>query len=139
MTEWIRFKKLDPFAMAPLQATEGAAAVDLIATSVNNDNGLYCEIGSGLAFEIPKGYVGLLFPRSSVSKTGAWLANSVGVIDSDYRGEVRARYYEGHESFSVGERFAQLMIVPIPQVKYQLVDQLDETARGTGGFGSSGK
>lgn len=120
-------------------ASDGAAAVDLVATSVNNDIGPFCEVGCGLAFEIPKGHVGLLLPRSSISKTGAWLANSVGVIDSDYRGEVRARFYGGQGSFDVSERFAQLMIVPIPLVKYQEVEVLEDTVRGVGGFGSTGK
>jgi dUTP pyrophosphatase len=142
MTAWVKFKKLSTDAKAPLQATDGSAAVDLHATSLGYPvGGNLVEYGTGLAFEIPKGHVGLLFPRSGVSNTGQHLSNSVGVIDSDYRGEVKVRMYLLPEAkkYGIGERCCQLMIVPIPQVKYQLVDDLEETSRGSGGFGSTGK
>ena len=136
----INFKKLDEKAFVPRQMTEGAAGMDLTATSMDFTE-KYIEYGTGLAAAIPEGYVGLLFPRSSISKMEMSMANSVGVIDSDYRGEikVRLRYKQPIPRFlySVGERVAQLVIVPYVQVEPQVVDILPETARGDGGFGST--
>ena len=88
--------------------------------------------------EIPRGYVGLLFPRSSVSNKGAWLANSVGVIDSGYRGPVKVRLYGPKAPYQPGERVAQLMIMPVPYVSVQEVSELSDSQRGQGGFGSTG-
>ena len=140
MTMWVDFKKLREDAVGPKQATEGAAGFDLTATSINLE-AQYVEYGTGLAVAIPAGYVGLLFPRSSCSTKGVSLANSVGVIDSDYRGEVKLRYYTVSEfagHYSIGERIGQLVILPRPQVTMLEVDELDETERGEGGFGSTG-
>jgi dUTP pyrophosphatase len=136
----ISFKKLDDKAFVPRHMTEGAAGMDLTATSMDFTE-KFVEYGTGLAVAIPEGYVGLLFPRSSISKMEMSMANSVGVIDSDYRGEikVRLRYKQPIPSFlyAVGERVAQLVIVPYTQVEAQLVDILPDTARGEGGFGST--
>ena len=137
----VNFKKLDEKAYIPRQMTEGAAGMDLTATSMEFTD-KFIEYGVGLAVAIPEGYVGLLFPRSSISRMEMSMANSVGVIDSDYRGEikVRLRYKQPIPQFlyAVGERVAQLVIVPYVQVDPQLVDILPETARGEDGFGSTG-
>jgi dUTP pyrophosphatase len=98
--------------------------------------------GTGLAFEIPQGYVGLVFPRSSNAKKDLWLTNSVGVIDSGYRGEVMFKYrpvsYKERE-YAVGERVGQLIIMPYPHIEFEEVNTLSESERSTGGYGSSGK
>ena len=97
---------------------------------------------TGIAVEIPPGYVGLVFPRSSVCKTGLSLANSVGVIDSDYRGSISLVFYKGAElieAYSYGDRIGQLVIVPIPEVEFVEAEELSETERGAGGYGSTGK
>lgn len=139
----IRFKRLCPEAVAPKQGTPGSAGFDLTATSMSLDmEYAVLEYGTGIAVEIPKGYVGLVFPRSSVYKTGLLLSNAVGVIDSDYRGEIKAKFYplhwKGDEPYKVGERIFQLVIVPVPEVEYVETDELTTTERGTGGYGSTG-
>lgn len=118
----------------------GNAGYDLVATS-REDTEMYVEYGTGLAVEIPDGFVGLLFPRSSQSKYSMILANCVGVIDSSYRGEIKARFKkvgEGAE-YNVGDRVVQLVIVPIVQPAWSEVDKLSDTNRGSQGFGSSGQ
>ena len=96
--------------------------------------------GIGLAVEIPEGHVGLLFPRSSVYKSGLTLTNSVGVIDSGYRGEIMMKFQVSSISnmYKVGDRVGQLLIVPYPQVEFEEVDELSSTERGKGGYGSTG-
>lgn len=143
-------KKLDENAVLPKYGTEGSAAMDLTATSKSykkdRDTGeiVYVEYGTGLAMDVREGHVGLLFPRSSVSKTNLTLANSVGVIDSDYRGEVKLRFkvkdarFSDLQSYEVGERIGQLMVVPYPKITIHEVDELVDTDRGSGGFGSTG-
>jgi len=94
-----------------------------------------------LAMEMPEGYVGLIFPRSSISKTDHYLRNSVGVIDSGYRGEIKVRMSTpllGGVEYKVGDRVAQLVIMKLPWVNLQEVDELSDTDRGEGGFGSTG-
>lgn len=140
----VRVKKLTEHAIIPKYANPGDAAMDLYATDFGeSEDGVYVEYGTGLAFEIPEGHVGLLFPRSSVSKTPLVLANSVGVIDSGYRGEVALRFKriyndKEHLEYGVGDRIGQIMIIPIPQIELEVVEELSDTERGTGGFGSSG-
>src|SRR5574343_2018950 len=135
----VKIKKTNNKATIPKRATEGSNAFDLVACSVSTDElPKYIEFDTGISIEVPKGYVGLLFPRSSISNTKYSLCNSVGVIDSDYRGSIKVRLrettYAGKE-FSIGDRVAQLMIVPCPDV--ELVEgELDGTDRGSGGFGS---
>ena len=121
----VRIKKLVPEAVVPAYASPGDAGLDLTATSAEFD---------------PPGHVGLLFPRSSVHKTGLTLSNGVGVIDSGYRGEIRAVFYvpEGAKPYAVGDRCAQLVVMPFPQVQIVEADALSETERGGGGFGSTG-
>jgi dUTP pyrophosphatase len=139
----LKIKKLTEKAVIPEQMTAGAAGFDLTATSKEYDaeRGVLV-FGTGLAFQIPRGHVGLLFPRSSIFKTGLSLANAVGVIDSDYTGEVKAVFYPGNRprsNYEVGDRVVQLVIVQIPAINIQVVDELNETARGAGGFGSTNK
>lgn len=140
----VNIKKLNPEAVIPKYAKAGDAGMDLVAisktlTEVGEDYG-YLEYGTGLAFEIPEGYVGLVFPRSSISKTGAILSNSVGVIDSGYRGEVTARFKQipGSLEYNKGDRIAQLIIIPYPEIEFNEVEELSDTERGSGGYGSSG-
>ena len=137
----IRFKKINPDAVTPKQCTNGAAGFDLTAVSVDEDS-LTVRCDTGIAVEIPDGYAGLLFPRSSVYKTGLAMANAVGVIDADFRGAISAIFYKRrHEvnPYKVGDRVAQLVIVPIANVKFVEVDELSETERGAGGYGSTGR
>lgn len=140
----VKFKKLSPDAIAPIQATDGAAGFDLTATSFevkkNTIMRSVAEYGTGLAVEIPEGHVGLVFPRSSIHKKDMLLTNGVGVIDSDYRGEIKAVFaYAGEDIYKPGDRIAQLVIMPIPAVKFVEAEELTETERGTGGYGSTGK
>ena len=137
----LRMKKLVPEAVVPAYAKPGDAGLDLTATSVKFDEATRkLKVGFGLAMEIPFGYVGLLFPRSSVHKTGLVMSNCVGVIDSGYRGEVCSVFYvpEGAQPYAVGDRCAQLIVLPYPQIQTEEASELSETARGTGGFGSTG-
>lgn len=137
----VKVKKLVENAVIPTYAKKGDAGLDLTATGIEikGDNIIY---GCGLAFEIPKGYVGLLFPRSSNSKKDLLLTNSVGVIDSGYRGEVTAvfkktKYFA--EAYKVGERFAQVVILPYPGIELEEAEELSVTERGSKGYGSTGK
>lgn len=134
----VAVKKLDPNAVIPSYANTGDAGMDLSAVSIN-DTQDYIEYGTGLALAIPEGFVGLVFPRSSISKYHLTLANSVGVIDSHYRGEVKLRFKrKGHEIYKVGDRVGQIIILPYPEVSF-VEGELDKTQRGTSGFGSTGK
>ena len=146
-------------------AKEGDAGIDLTATSKwYDEHGNVC-FGTNRAFEIPKGYVGLIFPRSSNAKQQLLLSNSVGIIDSGYRGEVMLKFKSSASSFSlktliklifnqdakttlinnykisynVGERIGQIIILPYPQINFEEAEELSETERGNGGYGSTGK
>lgn len=135
----IKFQKTHPEAKVPTYATPGAAAVDLTSVS-RRETEHYIEYDTGLAMELPEGFVGLLAPRSSISnKIDLSLANSVGIIDSDFRGSIKVRF-RGNNSdiYEIGERCAQLMILELPRTRIVEVDQLSDTKRGQGGFGSSG-
>jgi|TARA_R110002012_G_scaffold118678_2_gene267614 dUTP pyrophosphatase len=135
----IRIKKLNPNAVIPKYANFGDAAVDLVAIHRWEDAyGNLCY-KTGLAMEIPEGHVGLLFPRSSVSKKNLRLCNSVGVIDSGYRGEIILKFDKNGENlYEEGDRVGQLMIVPVPSVQFVEVTNLPGSDRGDGGFGSTG-
>lgn len=135
----IRIKKLHEDAVIPKYANFGDAAVDLVAVRTWEDNyGNICY-GTGLAMEIPDHHVGLLFPRSSVSKTDLRLCNAVGVIDAGYRGEVMLKFdKQGEKHYNIGDRVGQLMLVPIPSIQFVEVVNLPDSDRGTGGFGSTG-
>lgn len=137
----VKIKKLNPNAIIPKYAKPGDAGLDLVAISEDWDHEqTIVTYGTGLSIEIPEGYVGLLFPRSSVYKTTLQLSNSVGVIDSGYRGEImfKYRYLEEGNVFDIGDRIGQLIIIPYPQVQFEEVSELSETSRGEGGFGSTG-
>ena len=140
-TMQIKFKKLCRKAVAPKQGTPGSAGFDLTATDIRKDCGqdFLHRYFTGIAVEIPPGYVGLIFPRSSIFRTGMLLTNCVGVIDSDYRGEIQAVFAGIKPAYNVGDRICQLVVVPIPQVEYVEVTELSGTGRGTGGYGSTGK
>jgi dUTP pyrophosphatase len=138
----VKIEKMHTNAVVPKYAKPGDAGLDLTAISEEwNEGNTMVTYGTGLAVEIPEGYVGLLFPRSSVSKTTLNLANSVGVIDSGYRGEImfKFRYLEEGMTYDVGDRIGQLIIMPYPQVEFEEVEDLSFTERGEGGFGSTGK
>lgn len=140
----VKIKKLNHLASIPVPATKGAACFDLKSTG----EGVVLAAGSktfgtGLSFEIPEGYAMMIYSRSGHGfNNGVRLANCVGVIDSDYRGEVKVkltsddRYY--NMGVEVGQSIAQAMIVPVPVVAFEEVEDLSETARGEGGFGSTG-
>ena len=134
----IRIKKLDKSSVLPSYSKEGDAGMDLTAIRVY-ETWDYIEYYTGLAIEIPEGYVGLIFPRSSISKTGLMLANSVGVIDSGYRGEIKFRFKRvaSGSIYTVAERIGQLIIMPYPNITLEEVEQLSDSNRGEGGFGST--
>lgn len=158
----VKFKKLHPDAVIPSYAKEGDAGMDLTAISEETTDGLV-TYGTGITVEIPEGYVGLIFPRSSVYKTKQTLSNCVGVVDSGYRGEIKFNFYTntirasrfiGEEypdgtwedgifsnpsSYEIGHRIGQLIIMPYPKIEPIEVDELSDSVRGTDGFGSSGK
>lgn len=143
----LKVKKLNPEAVLPNYATDGSNGLDLTATAVvvHPD---YVEVRTAISVEIPKGYVGLLFPRSSITKTNMILGNSVGVIDSDYRGEIMFRFkvlddpnmsvFKYAKIYKQGEKVGQLLLVAAPKLEVIEVKDLVETERGDGGFGSSG-
>jgi dUTP pyrophosphatase len=172
----IQWKKLHENAKLPYHAKEGDAGVDLVSVSVMIGNKSEIEYRTGLAVQIPKGYVGLLFMRSSVFNKDIDLTNAVGVLDSGYRGEIMFKYtpnfdywdyalkrkdfqtslelgeilYHEHaedelrgivlgaDTYAVGERIGQLVIVPYVEIESEFVEELEESERGTGGYGSTG-
>jgi dUTP pyrophosphatase len=140
----VKIKKLVPEAILPSYSKPGDAGMDLTAINYSEDR-RFVQYHTGLAVEIPEGYVGLLFPRSSITKQDMILKNSVGVIDSGYRGEiclrflkVQAPYMEVEETYNVGDKIGQLIILPYPQIEFEEVTELSNTERSTGGFGSTG-
>ena len=139
----VRIKKLNQLAQIPTYAKEGDAGMDVIATSIISDTPTQITYGLGIALEIPKGFVGLVFPRSSIRKTGLQLSNSVGVIDSGYRGELQATFNKtrgfGSIDYNIGDKIAQIIIIPYPPIQFEEVEELNNTERGEGGFGSTGK
>lgn len=168
----VNIKKLHQDAVVPSYAHDTDCGMDLTAVSKTFDEYGNVVYGFGLAFEIPEGYAGFIFPRSSNYKTGMLLTNAVGVVDSGYRGEVSAKFALKHNgimpsklwdrlkylftgliknncgvnanyniigSYNVGDRVAQMVILPYPKVEFVEVDELSDTERGTGGYGSTGK
>lgn len=138
----VRIKKLNPLAIIPSYAKDGDAGMDLVATEIISDGQFQITYGTGLAMEIPYGFVGLVFPRSSIRKTGLELSNSVGVIDSGYRGELQATFNKNEgpiNKYEIGDRIAQIIILPYPPIEFVEADELSNTERGEGGFGSTGK
>jgi dUTP pyrophosphatase len=171
----VNIKKLHPDAVVPSYAHSTDCGLDLTAVSKTFDEYGNVVYGFGLAFEIPEGYAGFIFPRSSNHKSGLLLTNSVGILDSCYRGEVTAKFAsrtklsrpakfweklkllfgsnpEGRNmavttnevwnkdiNYNIGDRVAQMVILPYPKVEFVEVDELSDTERGTGGYGSTGK
>ena len=133
----IKIKKLHPNAIVPKYAKPGDAGLDLTAIGIEV-KGHYVTYHTGLAIEIPQGYVGLLFPRSSVYKTHQILSNCVGVIDSGYRGEIMMKFTTTRDQYVIGNKIGQLIVMPYPQIEFEEVDQLSVSERGTGGYGSTG-
>lgn len=151
----VKIKRTHELAKIPTYAKSGDAGLDLHATSAYTDEDGNLVYGTGLAFEIPEGYVGLLFPRSSNAKQDLLLTNSVGVIDSGFRSEVTMKYapvgkyrkntlglkpsflYKG--LYRVGDRIGQLIIIPYPSIEFEEAEELSETERGHGSYGSSGR
>ena len=137
----VKVKRLDAGAVIPKYAKPGDAGMDLYAVTQSFDKHGNYVYGTGLAIEIPEGYVGLLFPRSSISKTAHSLRNAVGVIDSGYRGEIMMKYDINTRNlpvYTVGDRIAQIIILPYPQIELEEVGELSDSERGSGGFGSTG-
>ena len=145
----IKTKVLDKSIKMPKleYAKDGDAGIDLIATSKYYDNDGNIVYGTGLSFEIPKGYVGLLFPRSSNAKKDLLLSNSVGILDSGYRGEVMLKFkntitasgqYFECDTYNIKDRIGQIIILPYPQIEFEEAEELSETERGIGGYGSTG-
>jgi dUTP pyrophosphatase len=142
---FVKIKKLNENAVIPKYAKDGDAGMDLVATSIISETNTQITYGIGLALEIPDGFVGLVFPRSSIRKTRLQLSNSVGVIDSGYRGELQATFNkinnnsQSENDYKIGDRIAQIMIIPYPKIIFREVEELSNTERGDGGFGSTGK
>jgi len=158
----IRYKKLHPDAKAPVKLIEVDAGFDVFAIS-KEETPDFIEYMTGIAFEIPEGYVGLVFPRSSVTKYDLMLKNCVGVIDASYRGEIRCRFYDTNKQkdyieirnygaidiihppylkkniYEIGERVAQIVFLELPKIELEEALELSDTKRGTGGFGHTGK
>lgn len=162
----VKIKKLSPKAVIPAYAhTDGDMGMDITATDCVYDP-VYDRFiyHTGLAFEVPKGYGMLIFPRSSNCKTNAYLCNSVGILDSNYRGELMFMYknrtdssqlipikldmdlnmrnlelVNEHAPYKVGDRIGQIVIIPYPEITFKEVNELSDTDRGEGGFGSTNK
>ena len=133
----MKYTKLHPDARIE-KAYSGDAGFDLYCTQIDDD----LTYHTGIAVEIPEGYFGLLCERSSCYKVGTTLINSVGIIDSGYRGEIVAkfrRYDASKETYKVGDKFIQLIILPLPIIELEEVDKLSDSERGKKSFGSSTK
>jgi len=146
----VKIKKLVPEAIVPKYATDGSGAFDLFATSVEKIHDNVYRVGTGLSFEIPKGYGLFILSRSGQGfNFNTRLSNCVGLIDSDYRGEVKVQLHSDivltedtdfdKLTYNVGDRIAQGLLLQIPKVSFLQVEQLSETKRATDGFGSTGK
>ena len=140
----VRFKKTRQDAVAPKRATDGSAGWDFTAVDYRIDLDKHqIKYYTGIAVEIPDGFVGLCFPRSSICNTSLRLSNCVGVIDSDYRGEVTAVFDQIASRqpliYDEKDRIFQMVIVPVPNVEFVESEELSETKRGQGGYGSTGR
>lgn len=139
----IKIKKLRDDAVIPKYSKDGDAGMDLTITHIISEDETSITYGYGIAIEIPYGYVGLVFPRSSIRNTDLLnMSNSVGVIDSGYRGEIQSTFNKKTfcmNAYIPGDRGAQLIIIPYPQIQFIESDELSSSERNTGGFGSTGK
>lgn len=146
MRQQVRMKKLNPQAVTPSYGTNFAAGADLYAlleAPVTIAPGETFLVHTGIAMEIPEGFAGLIYARSGLAtKKGLAPANKVGVVDADYRGEIMVALHNHSQNEAVienGERIAQLVIAPFLTAEFIETESLDETERGEGGFGSTGK
>ena len=144
----VKIKKLHSDAVIPKYAKVGDSGMDIVAMSKEYDEHGNVVYGTGLAFEIPENHFGLLCPRSSLSKYCLRLSNNLGILDSSYRGEVLFKFKPSGGSivdesssgqYNIGDRIGQIIILPYPQIEFEVVEELSETERGQGGFGSSGR
>lgn len=166
----VKIKKVHPNAVIPAYATDYSAGMDLTVVDWEFDEYGNKVYHTGLAFEIPEGYAGFIFPRSSNAKKNLWLTNSVGIIDADYRGEVTLKFKASirvintlwirlklffirptnkhnigitsvweNTDYEVGDRCGQIVIMPFPKIEFEEVEELSQTNRGSGGYGSTGK
>lgn len=154
-TMQIKIKRLLPNAVIPSYAHEGDAGMDLTAIWSENDRDGNIVYHTGIAIEIPYGCVGLIFPRSSIAKYDLSLTNAVGVVDHGYTGEITLKFkpttrevchFEygricryGEHHYMPGDRIAQLVVLPYPKVMLVEVEELSDSERGTGGYGSTGR
>ena len=145
----VKIKRLHNDAVIPEYAKKGDAGMDLYCTTRGWDDYGNIIYLTGISIEIPQGYLGLIFPRSSVSKMNLAMANCVGVIDSGYRGEIMLKFknlenpkephlYTDGSIYNPGERIGQLIILPYPKIEFEEVSYLSSSDRGEGGFGSTG-
>jgi len=141
----VKIKKLRQDAVIPSYAKPGDAGMDLTCIDYAQDDYGNIVYYTGIAIEIPEGHVGLLFPRSSISKYSMQFTNSVGVIDSGYRGEIMMKFkpimthnQTSPLNYNIGDKIGQLIIVPYPQIEFEEVSELSQSERGTGGYGSTG-
>lgn len=142
----VKIKYLQKNVPVPEYATQGSAGMDLAAAlsgPVTIPAGGRALIPTGIAIQIPEGYGGFIFPRSGLAfKKGISMCNSVGVIDSDYTGEIKVAVHNiSEESYTInpGDRIAQLVFLPVARAQWEETDELDQTERGAGGFGSTGR
>jgi dUTP pyrophosphatase len=140
----VKYKLLNEYSNPPERANPGDAGFDLKAISITypeNSSGVYIEACTGVSLEIPKGYVGLVFPRSSISNTKHFLRNSVGVIDSGYRGEIKLRFStdDTNTAYQIGDKVGQIIFLKLPAIDLVESEELSTSERSSGGFGSSGK
>lgn len=141
----VKVKKLHKNAVIPKYAKPGDAGLDLTAVDKSYDLDKNCIVyDTGLAFEIPDNHVGLIFPRSSICKKQLRLTNAVGVIDSKYRGSIKFFFKSENDiclsnKYNVGDRIGQIIIIPYPSIEIEEAEKLNETERGSGGFGSTGR
>ena len=134
----VRIKKINPNAVIPKYAKDNDAGLDLVATTIKENTTFQITYGLGIALEIPDGFVGLIFPRSSIRNTELILSNSVGVVDAGYRGELQATFNKSNGldsiAYKVGDRVCQLIIIPHPIIELEEVSELTNTERGDGGL-----
>lgn len=138
----VKLKKLNENVKLPVYAKTGDAGLDIKATRIESENNYSITYGTDLCIEIPFGYVGLVFPRSSVRNYDLILSNCVGVIDSGYRGEIMATFKKTKLDgmyYDVDDKVMQIIILPYPSIEFEFTDELSETERGEGGFGHTGK
>jgi len=135
----IKIKRLHTEAKIPSYANPGDAGMDVFATS-KEEKEKFIEYGTGLSFELPSDHLMLVFPRSSLSNKDLILANHVGVLDSGYRGELKLRFKKtGKDIYEIGDKIGQIIVTPFPKIDFKETENLSDSSRGQGGFGSTGK